>query len=288
MVAQGRNEEALKLNFDISKLDINMWSKWNLANAYNNMSEYTEAETLYLSLLDDEEALRREGCVDSRAPLTLLGLVFELSVASWAFEASIDASRGLGWSTHAYYQDSPIIRILIPNLLRLLDDVQPGLADAFYHRRQFDKAKGLQRRSLVYRLQSTGENNFYTSFVKLDLAKTLYYLAQYHEAEGLLLQVHLTSIDHRIGLGDVHANSAAWYLARIWLELGKHDQSKELALKTIDTTRRQLGAQDKLYISMMNELRQFWGLNPGGTKVSEADSPGPGDPTDQVVEPEAP
>ena len=102
MVAQGRNEEALKLNLEISKLDIDRRSKWNLASSYRNMSEYTEAETLYLSLLDDEDALRRERCVDFRDPLTLLRLAIELSLASWAFETSIDASRDLGWSTHAY------------------------------------------------------------------------------------------------------------------------------------------------------------------------------------------
>ncbi|KAL8654425.1 MAG: hypothetical protein Q9226_003438 [Calogaya cf. arnoldii] len=228
MVAQGRNEEALKLNLEISKLDINIFCKFRLASSYNDMSEYSEAETLYISLLDDEDALVRDG---------------------------------------------------------LLDQVLNRLAQIFCQQDQFDKAEGLQRRALAYLQQSFGENSGYTLIAKLDLAKTLYYLEQYHEAEGLLLQVHLTSIEHRIELDGVHANTAAWYLAIIWLELGKHDQSKELALKTIESTRRQLGEQHGQYVWMMESLRDLWGLNPDGTEeISEEKCPSPGDSPDQPVE----
>ena len=56
-----------------------------------------------------------------------------------------------------------------------------------------------------------------------------------------------------------------WYLAKIWLKLGKYDQSKELALKVINQAQEKLGAQHEYYTAMKEVLRQLWGINPDGT-----------------------
>ena len=97
------------------------------------------------------------------------------------------------------------------------------------------------------------------------MGKTLYHLAQYHEAETLVLEANK-------GLGESYSvtngkltNHAHWYLAKIWLESGKCDQSKELALKVINQAQEELGAQHRTYTEMKEELRQLWGINPDGT-----------------------
>ena len=64
MVAQGRDEEACALIFKISKLVETADSKIALAMTYMKLSQYSEAETLLISLLEDEDALRRDGCFD--------------------------------------------------------------------------------------------------------------------------------------------------------------------------------------------------------------------------------
>ena len=63
MVAQGRDEEACALIFKISKLVETAESKIALAETYMRLSQYSEAETLLMSLLEDEDALRRDGCL---------------------------------------------------------------------------------------------------------------------------------------------------------------------------------------------------------------------------------
>lgn len=64
MIAQGRDEEAHELNSEISKLVSTMYSKIDLAESYTRLSQYSDAEALLLSLLEDEDALRREGRLD--------------------------------------------------------------------------------------------------------------------------------------------------------------------------------------------------------------------------------
>ena len=103
-----------------------------------------------------------------------------------------------------------------------------------------------------------------TLFTTLELGKTLYYSGQYHEAETLVLKVNKgsgVSCNFELELN----NLAPWYLSKIWLALGKHDQSKELALKTIDRVQDTLGAQHVYYTGMKEVLRQLWGINPDGT-----------------------
>ena len=58
---------------------------------------------------------------------------------------------------------------------------------------------------------------------------------------------------------------ARWYIAKVRLKLGKYDQSKELALKTINRTQEDLGAQHVSCREYKEELRQLWGINPDGT-----------------------
>ncbi|KAI4262142.1 MAG: hypothetical protein L6R42_002673 [Xanthoria sp. 1 TBL-2021] len=64
MIAQGRDEEAHELNSKISKLVNTIDSKIELAESYTKLSQHSDAETLLLSLLEDEDALRREGCLN--------------------------------------------------------------------------------------------------------------------------------------------------------------------------------------------------------------------------------
>ena len=104
-----------------------------------------------------------------------------------------------------------------------------------------------------------------TLYKKLDLGETLYHLAQYHEAETLVLEA-TKGLSVLFGLKSrIEITLGHWYLAKIWLKLGKHDQSKELALKTIDQVQDSLGAQHKRYTKMREDLRQLWGINPDGT-----------------------
>ena len=104
-----------------------------------------------------------------------------------------------------------------------------------------------------------------TLFKKLDLGKTLYHLGQYQEAQTLLLEGNKgLGASYSVKYGKL-TNRAHWYLAKIWLGLGKCDQSKELALKTINLTQEDLGAQHVFYREYKEELRQLWGINPDGT-----------------------
>ena len=63
MIAQGRDEEACALISEISKLVETAHSKLDLARTYRSLSQYSEAETLLMSLLEDEDVLRRIGLV---------------------------------------------------------------------------------------------------------------------------------------------------------------------------------------------------------------------------------
>ena len=64
MITQDRNEEAYTLISEISKFVETADSKIYLATTYMKLSQYSEAETLLMSLLEDEDMLRRDGCVD--------------------------------------------------------------------------------------------------------------------------------------------------------------------------------------------------------------------------------
>lgn len=64
MITQDRNEEAYTLISEISKLVETEDSKIALARTYMKLSQYSEAETLLMSLLEDEDVLRRNGRVD--------------------------------------------------------------------------------------------------------------------------------------------------------------------------------------------------------------------------------
>ena len=64
MITQGRDEEARALISKISKLFETVDSKVDLATTYMKLSRYSEAETLLTSLLEDEDVLRRERCLD--------------------------------------------------------------------------------------------------------------------------------------------------------------------------------------------------------------------------------
>ena len=103
-----------------------------------------------------------------------------------------------------------------------------------------------------------------TQYAKIFLGKTLYHLAQYHEAETIVLEMTKVS-DLSTGYYGALNNVAHWYLALIWLALGKHDQSKELALKTINMIQEDPRAQPKHYTGFKEDLAQIWGINPDGT-----------------------
>ena len=81
----------------------------------------------------------------------------------------------------------------------------------------------------------------------------------------MLLEVNKHfGVSHSVEYGEV-ANHARWYLAMIWLKSGKLDDSKELALKTINWIKEERGAQHEFYTSVKEELRRAWGINPDGT-----------------------
>ncbi|KAI4234746.1 MAG: hypothetical protein LQ349_003598 [Xanthoria aureola] len=205
MITQDRNEEAYTLISEISKLVETADSKIALARTYLLLSRYSEAETLLMSLLEDEHVLRREGC---------------------------------------------------------FEEVLMSLAQTFYDQGLFDKAAELRRQILFYDQQVYGEDHLVT---KLNLGETLYHLGQYHEAETLLLEANKSSDVLTSGKLRVLTYHARWYIAKVRLKLGKCDQSKELALKTINWIKEERGAQHGYYIGMKEDLAQIWGINPDGT-----------------------
>lgn len=116
----------------------------------------------------------------------------------------------------------------------------------------------------------------FTLFITFELGKTLYHSGQYHEAETLVLKVNKglgVLSDFELELN----NHALWYLSKIWLALGKYDQSKELALKTIDRVQDSLGAQHERYTTMREGLKQLWGINPDGTPFEGSEELGTDD-----------
>ena len=104
---------------------------------------------------------------------------------------------------------------------------------------------------------------------------------QYNEAETLVSEANKGfGVSHSVDDGKL-ANHARWYLAKIWLKLGKLDDSKELALKTINLTQKERGAQHRIYTERKEELRQLWGINPDGTPFDGSVEPETDDSSDE-------
>lgn len=97
MIAQGRDEEAHELNSEISKLVNTIRSKIELAKSYTKLSQYSDAEALLSSLLEDEDALRREG---------RLNHVWESLARAFYQQGLFDKAEGLLRQALAYLQQA--------------------------------------------------------------------------------------------------------------------------------------------------------------------------------------
>ena len=97
MIAQGRDEEACTLIAKISKLVKTADSKIALARTYMRLSQYSEAETLLMSLLEDEDMLRRDGCVDR---------VWDSLAQIFYYQGLYEKAKGLQRQLLFYYQQT--------------------------------------------------------------------------------------------------------------------------------------------------------------------------------------
>ena len=95
MIAQGRDEDAHALNREISKLVETVRSKVGLAEMYRNLSQFKKAETLLMSLLEDEDALRREEYLD---------IVRESLAQTFSDQGLFDKAEGLQRQVLFYHQ----------------------------------------------------------------------------------------------------------------------------------------------------------------------------------------
>lgn len=70
-------------------------------------------------------------------------------------------------------------------------------------------------------------------------------------------------------------SNAKWLLAGIRKEQGKIEESRKLALESTDLALRSRGDQHKVYIASVAGLKDYWGINPDGTEITEPDESEP-------------
>lgn len=77
------------------------------------------------------------------------------------------------------------------------------------------------------------------------------------------------------------SNLAAWFLAKVWLRLGKYDEAKQLALRSAHTM---FEAQHSDPTPWEKLLREVWGINSDGININESGVLDPHDTADQVLD----
>lgn len=107
--------------------------------------------------------------------------------------------------------------------------------------------------------------------VMLALADIYYYQGRYDEAETTQL-LAIESLREHVGEDDEYFLVARWDLATIWFKQGKGDESEALALEVAALIMESRGPQHKIYIHMVEALRDPWGVHPDGTATRDLET----------------